>query len=166
MSSVFESLRAARALLNVSQVEMTGPTGLSQADIARLEKHDFKMVPRSAYILKAHLEKQGIEFLEETDRKGLGVRWKNPGRLEPFNAAQIRTARVMLGLSQRELAEKTDLHRTYIVRLEGGKPKSVDLGVVKKIIEYFEKNGVEFISESAQHGSGVRLSSKNPYIKV
>jgi transcriptional regulator with XRE-family HTH domain len=157
MSSLFESIRAARTLLNLSQEELADEINVSRSEIARFERRELKMMPKFAYVLKAELEKRGVEFLEPTEDQGYGVRWKNPGKLDPFQAAQIRTARVMLGLSQLELAELTGLKRIFVWRLENEKTSSVPTDAVRKLVLALEAKGARFIPESEHFGAGVRI---------
>lgn len=157
MPSFSKSLRAGRSLANLSQEKLAEMSGLSRAEIVRAENDELKLLPKSAYVLKAELEKQGIEFLEETPESGPGVRWKKPGSVDAFDAAKIRAARSMLGLSQTALAKLASSDRTFIYRIERAVAKSVDAAVLKKLRVALEGAGAEFIPESDQSGAGVRL---------
>ena len=74
---------------------------------------------------------------------------------------QLRAARIILGLDQRELADLSKLSLPTIQRMESSK------GIVKgnidtlvKLIKTFENAGVELIAEnvsSSGKGRGVRL---------
>ncbi len=78
-----------------------------------------------------------------------------------ITAAQLRAARALLGVDQRQLAELSGLSVPTIQRMEASE------GVVRgnvdslmKLIEALSTNGIELISESAVSeggGRGVRL---------
>jgi len=81
-----------------------------------------------------------------------------------ITAAQIRAARALLGIDQRQLAELTGLSVPTIQRMESSDGQvrgNVDSLV--KVVEGLERAGVELISEgmsSADGGRGVRLKEK------
>jgi transcriptional regulator with XRE-family HTH domain len=88
-----------------------------------------------------------------------------------ITAAQLRAARVLLGIDQRRLAELSGLSVPTIQRMEASETMvrgNVDSLV--KLIAAFEAAGIEMIGEGAvshSHGRGVRLkikagASKNP----
>ena len=76
-------------------------------------------------------------------------------------AAQLRAARALLGIDQRQLAEASGLSLPTIQRMEGSE------GVVRgnvdslvKLVEALERAGIELIGEGATSsggGRGVRL---------
>ena len=70
--------------------------------------------------------------------------------------AQIRAARSMIGYSQKELAEKSDVSISTLKRAEGtiGPPASAQ--ATAAIRSVLEAAGVEFIAENGG-GPGVRL---------
>jgi transcriptional regulator with XRE-family HTH domain len=78
-----------------------------------------------------------------------------------ITAAQLRAARALLGIDQRQLAELSDLSVPTIQRMEGSE------GVVRgnvdslmKLIEALNQSGIELISDGAASqsgGRGVRL---------
>src|SRR6266446_7317398 len=88
-----------------------------------------------------------------------------------ITAAQLRAARVLLGIDQRRLAELSGLSVPTIQRMEASETMvrgNVDSLV--KLIAAFEAAGIEMIDEGAvsnSRGRGVRLkikagSAKNP----
>jgi len=88
-----------------------------------------------------------------------------------ITAAQLRAARVLLGIDQRRLAELSGLSVPTIQRMEASETMvrgNVDSLV--KLITAFEAAGIEMIDEGAvsnSQGRGVRLkikagSTKNP----
>jgi transcriptional regulator with XRE-family HTH domain len=78
-----------------------------------------------------------------------------------ITAAQIRAARALLGIDQRQLAEDSGLSLPTIQRMEGSEGQvrgNVDSLV--KVVEALERAGVELIGEraaSSAGGRGVRL---------
>ena len=78
-----------------------------------------------------------------------------------ITAAQLRAARALLGIDQRELAQRCGLSLPTIQRMEGSD------GVVRgnvdslmKLVDALSANGIELISEGATSnagGRGVRL---------
>jgi transcriptional regulator with XRE-family HTH domain len=88
----------------------------------------------------------------------MGIRSR--GRLM-FTAAQLRAARVLLGIDQRQLAEMSGLSVPTIQRMEASETMvrgNVDSLV--KLIAAFDAAGIEMIDEGAAstaQGRGVRL---------
>ena len=80
-----------------------------------------------------------------------------------ITAPQLRAARALLGLDQRQLAELCGLSVPTIQRMEasdGTVRGTVDS--LMKLIEALERSGIELISEgqtSSSGGRGVRLKS-------
>ncbi len=78
-----------------------------------------------------------------------------------ITAAQIRSARGLLGMDQRKLADAAGLSVPTIQRMEASEGQvrgNVDSLV--KVVEALERAGVELISEgmvSSEGGRGVRL---------
>jgi predicted transcriptional regulator len=72
-------------------------------------------------------------------------------------SAQIRAARGLLNWTVRDLAEKADVHRNTITRLE---TQGVEAGYsTSKIVAAIEAAGVIFVDENG-HGAGVRLAKR------
>lgn len=78
-----------------------------------------------------------------------------------MTAAQLRAARVLLGIDQRRLAELSGLSLATIQRMESSRTMvrgNVDSLV--KLVAAFEAAGIELIDNGAashSHGRGVRL---------
>lgn len=68
----------------------------------------------------------------------------------------LRAARVLLGWSQADLAEKAGLARNSVVRLEDGTtdPRRSTLVAIQKVLE---EGGVEFLPKEGGKGQGLRL---------
>jgi transcriptional regulator with XRE-family HTH domain len=83
------------------------------------------------------------------------------GAWQMITAAQMRAARALLGIDQRELAERSSLSLPTIQRMEASE------GVVRgnvdslmKLVDALAANGIELIGEGAtsdRGGRGVRL---------
>lgn len=78
-----------------------------------------------------------------------------------ITAAQMRAARALLGMDQRELAERTGLSLPTIQRMEASEEViRGNVDSLMKLIAGFEEAGIELIGEgtaSAGGGRGVRL---------
>lgn len=83
-----------------------------------------------------------------------------------ITASQLRAARALLGLDQRQLAERAGVSLPTIQRMEAS--DGVVRGVIDtlmKVIEALESGGIELIGEnqrSAGTGRGVRLREPAP----
>lgn len=78
-----------------------------------------------------------------------------------ITSSQMRAARALLGIDQRQLAEMASLSLPTIQRMEssGGQVRGI-IDTLMKVIEALEGAGVELIgdnSPSAGRGRGVRL---------
>jgi transcriptional regulator with XRE-family HTH domain len=71
--------------------------------------------------------------------------------------SQIRAARALLGLSQRELAVLAAIGLATIKRIEAAPDIRGTADTFWKIQKALETSGVEFIPEEAGRGPGVRL---------
>jgi len=82
-----------------------------------------------------------------------------------ITSAQMRAARAILGISQRDLAESSGVSLPTIQRMEaseGNVRGFVD--TLTKVVEALDQAGIELIGEnapSAGTGRGVRLKSGN-----
>ena len=73
------------------------------------------------------------------------------------DAAQIRAARALLNMGQTDLARIASVHVATIRRLEAATEVRGAAETVWKIQKALEAAGIEFISEEAGRGPGVRL---------
>jgi predicted transcriptional regulator len=83
---------------------------------------------------------------------------------------QMRAARALLGVDQRTLAELAGVSLPTIQRMEAstGNVRGV-VETLMKVVEAFERAGVELIGEQARSdsgGRGVRLKEPGPPRKV
>ena len=74
-----------------------------------------------------------------------------------IDAAQIRAARALLNMGQTDLARIASVHVATIRRLEAATEVRGAADTVWKIQKALEAAGIEFISEEAGRGPGVRL---------
>ena len=73
------------------------------------------------------------------------------------DAAQIRAARALLNMGQTDLARIASVHVATIRRLEAATEVRGAAETIWKIQKALEAAGIEFISEEAGRGPGVRL---------
>jgi len=78
-----------------------------------------------------------------------------------ITSSQMRAARGLLGIDQRQLAEMASLSLPTIQRMEasGGQVRGT-IDTLMKVVDALERAGIEMISENAQsagRGRGVRL---------
>lgn len=81
-----------------------------------------------------------------------------------MTAAQMRAARALLGIDQRELAELAGVSLPTIQRMEAsdGNVRGV-VDTLTKVVEALDRAGVELIGENASsHGSGRGVRLKAP----
>ena len=87
-----------------------------------------------------------------------------------ITAAQMRAARALLGIDQRQLAEMSGVSLPTIQRMEAstGNVRGV-VETLMKVVEAFDRAGVELIGEQARSdsgGRGVRLKEPGPPRRV
>lgn len=81
----------------------------------------------------------------------------DPGRMPTqINPRQIRAARSLLGWSQAELADRSIVSLSSVIRLEKGLSTTTD--IYFKVCQALEAAGIVFLPAGRQ-GEGVRLSS-------
>jgi transcriptional regulator with XRE-family HTH domain len=86
-----------------------------------------------------------------------------------ITAAQIRAARALLGMDQRQLAEAAGLSLPTIQRMEAsdGQVRG-NVDSLMKMIDAIERGGVELIADgtaSPEGGRGVRLKQKAEWVE-
>jgi transcriptional regulator with XRE-family HTH domain len=77
-----------------------------------------------------------------------------------IDAAQIRAARALLGISQAELSELAAVSPTTIKRLEAASRMRGAVETLWKLQTALERAGVQFIPADDSMGSGVRLRAR------
>jgi transcriptional regulator with XRE-family HTH domain len=81
-----------------------------------------------------------------------------------ITAAQMRAARALLGLDQKQLAELSGVSLPTIQRMEAseGNVRGV-IDTLTKVVEAFERAGIELIGDDApSHGSGRGVRFRHP----
>lgn len=83
-----------------------------------------------------------------------------------ITSSQLRAARALLGIDQRQLAERAGVSLPTIQRMEGS--DGIVRGVVEslmKVVEALQASGIELIGDnmpSSGQGRGVRLAEPAP----
>lgn len=83
-----------------------------------------------------------------------------------ITASQMRAARALLGIDQRQLAESAGLSLPTIQRMEGSEGQvRGNVESLVRVVEALERGGVELLGEGASStagGRGVRLKTPAP----
>ncbi|NEH47488.1 helix-turn-helix domain-containing protein [Rhizobium leguminosarum] len=162
MNPVIPLLRAARFLLGWSQAEVGVAIGIKAKTVQLIEGGKYKLLPREAWILKAHYQEAGVEFVEAGSGHGAGIRWSKPGTvledetLDHFGTRIIRAARGLANLSQRELAKAAGVDPSFIARLEKNRYDAVNERALSSLVKGLRTKNVEMTSETTAFGAGVR----------
>lgn len=151
------SFRAARALLGKEQDDVAEGSGVDRRVVMRLEKTTYKKPTDAAHRVRRYYEGEGIEFLDADNEAGPGVRWKSGGQEDFFCRRQVQAARVMMNLSQTQLALKLGVVRSVVTKFESGAVKTPDPGFIEQAVRTLEGEGVNFLADTAVKGIGVRL---------
>jgi len=78
-----------------------------------------------------------------------------------IGAAQIRAARALLGIGQRELSRIAEIAVSTVKRIELADDVTGSARTLWKLQTALEKAGVEFIPADEHKGPGVRLKNKD-----
>ncbi|NNU40588.1 transcriptional regulator [Rhizobium sophorae] len=149
-------LRAARFLLGYTQEQVENSCNLTRRYLYNLEAGKHLLLPRNALVIKAYFEREGVEFLEESETHGAGVRWRNPGRLDPFRSKLFRCARGLADLSQDKLADRSGVGRKFIAQLEQDVLKGLNETSLGKLEHALRDLNIEITQETREFGAGVR----------
>ena len=77
-------IRAARALLDISQSDLSKLASVSATTVKRLEASpQIRGAAETIWKIQTALERAGVEFIPEDDHKGPGVRLKERARTKP-----------------------------------------------------------------------------------
>jgi transcriptional regulator with XRE-family HTH domain len=77
-----------------------------------------------------------------------------------ISGAQIKAARAMLGMDQRELSNIAEVAISTVKRIELAEELTGSVRTLWKIQTALERAGVEFIPPDERKGPGVRLNEK------
>lgn len=72
-TDIMIALRAARALLGLSQEELASLAGVSRQIVVRMEKCEGNILVETLSRVRAALEAHGVVFIEATSERGPGV---------------------------------------------------------------------------------------------
>ncbi len=156
MDTLPDLLRAARCLLGHSQTGIEVLLKLKFRSVYTLEARRYKLLPRHAYLLKEKYEEEGIEFTKAADEFGEGIRWRVPGKKDPFRRIMLPAARGLANLSQAQLAKIADVDRSFIARFERDEFEAVSAEKLNRLEAALMRENVQFAPETATHGAGVR----------
>ena len=70
----------------------------------------------------------------------------------------LKAARVMLGWSQEELADRSGIGRTSLSKLEAGSTQ-VRLHTIRAVQAALQEGGIKFLPEGETEGEGVRFKA-------
>ncbi len=172
-----ECLRAARALLNITQRDAAAGAGITQRSVYVAETAVEPVHLDTNLQLVDFYVSEGIEFLGEASiGKNVvrsGARFACPP--EPDSEAAVkglfrsvdfrfpfRAARAFLGKEQSEVAESAKITRTMIQNIERGKKSRPSQDQLQK---WYEANGIEFVgwgdvATGKYYGVGVRWRTR------
>jgi transcriptional regulator with XRE-family HTH domain len=156
MDASFHLLRAARFLLGFTQEQVEGACDLKSQFLYNLEAGKHVLHPRGALIVQAYFEREGVEFVEQTENHGDGLRWRNPGRTDHFRGKLFRCARGLAYLSQDKLARRSGVSRTFIAQLEQDVVKGLNKTSAEKLENSLRELNIEITKETREVGAGVR----------
>ncbi|CDZ32803.1 Hypothetical protein NGAL_HAMBI1146_00470 [Neorhizobium galegae bv. officinalis] len=149
-----DALRAARALVGLTQAQLAASIGVSRRSVAACEGGPGATLKTIA-ALRDSYERSGIEFLgvvnlTTNEIHGSGACWK----IAPLfsrcasssfpGEANFFAARALLGLEEREVAREAGLTPRQIRNLESG--RSFTRKGYDRLRGFFEESGVEFLS--------------------
>ncbi|MGM5056139.1 helix-turn-helix domain-containing protein [Rhizobium sp. 814_E9_N1_1] len=166
-----DALRAARALMGLTQTQMAGAIRISRVSLAACEMGSAETTLKTIAALREFYQGRGIRFLGRTDWThnvvhGSGAYWHYQAAvLRRFllpDEANFSAARALLGLERQEVAEDKDVRLTLrqVGNLENGgafTKKSHD-----RLRDFYVDRGVEFLSVLSGRGFvglGVRRAS-------
>ncbi|MGO8005017.1 helix-turn-helix domain-containing protein [Rhizobium ruizarguesonis] len=172
-----DTLRAARALLRLSQGELGKEIGFSRQSVSAAENDPSSPMPTIAK-MREFYEKKGLQFLGTVDIDtgridGAGVRWRPPPSpptddvvAGQFHAesegAAFEAARSLLGRSRALVAQEAKVPFKELGALEAGEHSSTE--TVTRLRDYFANSGIEFLGwgdlgSRTYFGVGVRWRS-------
>lgn len=151
--------RAARGLLNLSQLEVAILAHVSDGTVSQFEQHGKAVGYNNLQAIRTVLEAAGIEFVPDNGG-GPGARLRVAPETEAADEAtispeQCRAARTVLNLSQTNLARAAGIGRSTVADYERGvrTPNPANLAALRDALE---AAGIAFIDLNGG-GPGVRL---------
>ncbi len=159
MYPLLDLLRSARFLLGLTQGQVEKACQLQPRFVYNLEGGKHVLMPRSALIIKAYYEREGVVFFDGTELHGSGIRWKAPRNDDPTRSKLFRAARGLADLSQDELANQSGVGRKFIATLEQDALVGINPERLRKLEEHLKALNIEMIPERGSVGAGVRWIS-------
>lgn len=175
-----DTLRAARALLRLSQDDLAKEIGLSRQSVSAAENDISSPMPTVAK-MREFYEAKGLQFLGTLDIDsgridGAGVRWRAPETFPPADGVDIaqfhiesegvafEAARSLLGRARAFIAKETKLPIKVLGALEAGQHSSTK--TVACLRNYLADQGIEFLGwgdlgSRTYFGVGVRWRNLN-----
>ncbi|MDL2405180.1 helix-turn-helix domain-containing protein [Rhizobium calliandrae] len=169
-----EALRAARALLNLSQRGVAERAGISQKSLSVVENSSYLLADTNLLLVDFYLA-NNIQFLGEasigSEITRCGVRWAAPSSqvtgkaLEGLHAMDVavsfKAARAFLGREQTDVAAAAGLTPAAVKGLEAGKTWAESY---QTLVRYYKAEGLEFTgwgdpSTGKYYGVGVQWGS-------
>lgn len=156
------SFRAARALLGRTQEQIASGSGVERRSVIRLENATYERLTDAGDKVRSFFEAEGLKFLGEKDALiEVGVRWRYPQKGDTKTRSQLRrqlqAGRVLVGLSQPELADQATVGRTALTKFENGITLYPRISLIEAVKTALKAKGIEFLPDSDQEGFGVYL---------
>lgn len=156
MHPLLHLLRAARFLLGLKQGHVDDECKFTKRTVFKVEAGKHTRLPRTAFSLKHYYESKGVEFIDEVDGHGAGIRWKTVGPVDPVRSHLFRAARGLADLSQESAALQAGIDETFINRLEKDALKHINNASLQRYEALLRSHNVEMTPSSADFGAGVR----------
>lgn len=156
MHPLLHLLRAARYLLGLKQARVDEECQYSARTVFKLEAGKHARLPRTAFTLKQFYESRGVEFLDASNGHGAGVRWRNPGTVDPIRSNLFRAARGLADLSQESVALQAAIDENFVNRFEKDTLKQINEESLRKLEAFLNSKNIEITPETTHFGAGVR----------
>jgi hypothetical protein len=156
MHPLLHLLRAARCLLGLKQGMVDSECKYTKRTVFKVEAGKHARLPRTAFALKQFYESKGVEFVDPTDGRGAGVRWRVAGQDDPIRRHLFRAARGLADLSQEKVAIEAEIDETFIARLERDELKQINEDWLQRYETFLKAKNVEITPAGPTFGEGVR----------
>lgn len=175
------ALRAARALLKLSQGEVCAHAKITDRSLRQAEGKSGAGEAVSQR-LRRFYEDSGLRFLGYVDIGSgdifcCGVRWEQPtsdqyGLGHPdvdtklHSEFSFRAARALLGLSMDQVSQLAGLSKKTLIMLEADSPNS-EISTRSRMIDFYESQGLIFLGQRTSTarefiGVGVQIAESRP----
>ena len=155
MSITPAQCRAARGLINWSQLQLAAASGIGPFSVRQFEKGAPGQKPEAAAAIAQTLEAAGVEFTAETNDEVRLRHGSTAAMALDLMTSELVAARLLLGWSQTRVALTAGINTTTLCKFEtGARPLSETARSALRAA--LESAGVEFVAEHGG-GAGVRL---------